>query len=368
MKAMKHKLKVLLHRIRVWVKTHRYQSIAIGAVSLVGLIFLVVTITGSGEVQDVARTEPTTEQSEPEPEPEPEPVTVASPLTGLQVSEAQAGRPVTAIVIENSPDARPQSSLHEAGFVFESIAEGGITRYLAFYQENTPDPIGPVRSLRPYFSDWAITFDAPIAHVGGSAEALGEVSAIGVKSLTQFAYGDSYYRTTDRFAPHNVYTDFTRLDALNKSLGYTSSDFSAWPRKVANPAATPTASEIVVDISSFTYQSSYTYDAENNRYLRRVAGAPEVDRETKTRIAPAVVVVIEVPFSINGDGRYHYDLVGSGKATVFQDGTAAVGTWKKSGRNTQMTFTDDAGNEIKFNPGMVWMTAISPSQEVEFTP
>jgi hypothetical protein len=362
---MKHKLKRLIHTIQVWIKMHRRESIAIGVVVILLLVFGVSTLGGSNELGEVARTDPVTEAA---PEPEPKPVTVASPLSGLQVSEEEAARPVTAAVIENSPDARPQDSLHEAGFVFEAIAEGGITRYVAFYQENRPDPIGPVRSLRPYFTDWILTFDASLAHVGGSSAALGEVGALGVKSLTQFTYGDSYYRTTDRFAPHNVYTDFDRLDALNKRLGYTSSDFDSFPRKTPKALATPKASEIVVDISSITYQSSYTYNKSGNKYLRKVAGSPEVDRESGKRIAPSVVVIVEVPFSIGNNGRYDYDLVGSGKVTVFQDGNVQVGTWKKTARSAQMTFTADNGNEIKLNPGQVWMTAISPSQEVTYTP
>ena len=364
---MKHKLKAWLYKAQAWMKAHR-RITAVGSVVLVaGLSFGIISLTG-GETAEVTRTEPTSFPEAEEPEPIPEPVTVASPLSGLQVSEEQAARPVTAIVIENSPDARPQSSLNEAGLVFESIAEGGITRYVAFYQENRPDPIGPVRSLRPYFTDWILTFDASIAHVGGSADALSEVGPLGVKTLTQFSFGDSYYRTTDRFAPHNVYTNFDLLDSLNKRLGYTSSDFDPLPRKIPQPAATPTASEIVVPISSFTYQSSYTYDAESNTYLRRVAGKPEVDRESKARIAPSVVIVMEARFSVGGDGRYDYDLVGSGKATVFQDGIATIGTWSKASRSAQISFIDDAGNPIDLNPGQVWVTAISPTQEVEYTP
>ncbi len=362
---MKHKLKARLRSIVAWVKAHKAISV-IGALLLLGgLILLVLNLTNSDNAE-VNRTDPMTEVEEQD-EPEP-PKTVASPLTGVQVSEEQAARPVTAIVIENSPDARPQSSLDEAGFIFESIAEGGITRFLAFYQENRPDPIGPVRSLRPYFSDWVLAFDASIAHVGGSAEALGEVGALGLKDLDQFSYGNSYYRTTDRFAPHNVYTDFDKLDALNKSLGFNDSDFDSFPRKAPKPLGTPKASTVTINVSSITYQASYVYDDATNTYLRRTAGKPVKDRESGNRLAPSVVIVPEIAFSIGADGRYDYELVGSGKVTVFQDGNVEVGTWKRSSRSSQMTFVDDDGDEIKLNPGQVWMTAISPSQEVEFTP
>ena len=361
---MKHKLKATWEQIKLWVQAHKKLSIA-GGLLLVALLVALVIVLTNPDNSEVTRTDTSTATQT---ETEPEPVTVPSPLTGVQVSEEQAARPVTAVVIENSPDARPKSSLHEAGFVFESIAEGGITRYLAMYQESRPSTIGPVRSLRPYFTDWILTFDASIAHVGGSATALAEVGPLGVKSLSQFTYGDSYVRTTDRFAPHNVYTDFDKLDALNNRLGYTGSDFESFPRKAAKPAAAPTATEITVDISSITYQSSYTWDRQSNTYLRRIAGVPEKDRETDKRIAPSVVVVIEAPFSIGSDGRYDYELVGSGKATVFQDGNVLVGSWKKTARDAQISFLADTGDEIRFNPGQLWLTVISPSQEVEYTP
>ena len=250
---MKHKLKARLLIIRAWVVAHKKVSIGLGLTTVILLGFAIFALTGK-EATEISRTEI---QTVTEAEPEPEPVTVPSPLTGVAVSEEAAARPVTAVVIENSPDARPQSSLPDAGVVFEAIAEGGITRYLAFYQESRPSTIGPVRSLRPYFTDWALTFDASIAHVGGSATALAEVGTVGLKSLNQFAYGSSYIRTTDRFAPHNVYTDFDKLDALNSQLGYKTSEFDSFTRKAPKPAAVAKATNITVNISSFTYQSSY---------------------------------------------------------------------------------------------------------------
>lgn len=365
MKAMKHKLVNAFNQVKAYIKAHQRASIAVGVVIFLGLIFLIGSVLAAPN-EEVSRTEPTvTVKEEPKPVVEPK---VPSPLSGVQVTKAQASRPVTAIIIENSPDARPQSSINEAGVVFESIAEGGITRYLAFYQENRPDPIGPVRSLRPYFSDWIMAFDASIAHIGGSAEALAEVRPLGIKDLDQFAYSGSYYRTTDRFAPHNVYTDFDKLDALNKRLGFTSSDFDSFPRKVPKAVAKPRASSISVNISSYTYRSDYVWGKNTNTYKRSIAGVPEKDRETGKRIAPSVVIVIETNFTVSGDGRYHYDLVGTGKATVFQDGTVQVGSWSKAKRDAQMTFTNDTGNKIKLNPGLTWITAISPSQEVQYTP
>ena len=130
------------------------------------------------------------------------PTTVASPLTGLQVAPKIAEQPITAVVIENHPDARPQSGLSQAGVVYEALAEGGITRFLAFFLDEKPKEVGPIRSIRTYFVDWALEFNAPVAHVGGNIDALDIINPLGMKDMNEFAYGPYFYRTTDRYAPH----------------------------------------------------------------------------------------------------------------------------------------------------------------------
>ena len=111
--------------------------------------------------------------------------TVPSTLTGLPVAPSVNQRPVTGIMIENLPAARPQAGLSQAGVVFEALTEGGITRFLALFQDQLPNNVGPIRSVRPYFLDWDLGFDAPLAHVGGSPQALQEIPTLGVKNLDQ---------------------------------------------------------------------------------------------------------------------------------------------------------------------------------------
>ena len=107
-------------------------------------------------------------------------------------------------MIENSPDARPQSGLKAAGVVYEAIAEGGITRFMALYQTSKPELIGPVRSLRMYYLDWFAPYSASIAHVGGSLNALTEARSGKYRDLDQFFNSQTYWRASDRYAPHNV--------------------------------------------------------------------------------------------------------------------------------------------------------------------
>lgn len=306
-----------------------------------------------------------------EAEPPPKPTTVASPLTGIQVAPEVAARPATAIMIENSMDARPQSSLHEAGVVFEAIAEGGITRFLALYQETNPQYIGPVRSLRPYYIDLAAPFDAGIAHVGGSPEALAQIRG-GGKDLDQFFNAGAYWRIPSRRAPHNMYTSFERLDALNKAKGYTNSKYTSWPRKEDKPLPAPNAKSINVAISSVNYNSRYDYDPATNSYLRSQAGRPHISTSSEAdgagqQLRPKNVVVLVVPYSLSG--KYSvYGVNGSGTAFIFQDGGVTQANWSKAGRAEQFSFTDAAGQPVALNAGQTWVALVAAANRVTFTP
>jgi len=294
------------------------------------------------------------------PEPEPEPPKFYSPLTGKLVkNEAATTQAVTAIMIENSPDARPQSGIKDSGVVFEAIAEGGITRFLLLYQQEKPTLIGPVRSLRAYFVDWLAPFNASVAHVGGSLYALQEIRNGNYRDIDQFFNSGAYYRATDRYAPHNVYTNFDRLDALNESKGYTSSKFTGFTRTDSVAVAVPTATSISVTISSALYNSGYIYNAKTNTYDRSMGGVAHMDREAG-QVSPRVVVIMQIPErTVFEDGpREQIDTIGSGKATIFQDGTVKEVTWAKTSKDAQITFTSAAGKDVPLARGQTWLTSI----------
>jgi len=283
-----------------------------------------------------------------------------SPLTGeLVASDAATKQAVTGVMIENSPDARPQSGIKNSGVVFEAIAEGGITRFLVLYQQQKPQLIGPVRSLRLYDIDWLAAFDAGIAHVGGSAQALAEIRNGNHRDLDQFFNSGSYWRASDRYSPHNVYTSFDRLDALNNAKGYTTSTFTGLSRTDGKPVAKPDATDINITISSSLYNSSYIYDAKTNTYARSQAGAPHIDRENG-QITPSVVIAIRVDETTELQDGYREVITttGNGNATIFQNGTAIAATWHKAAAASQINFTDSAGKDILLVRGQTWISAV----------
>ena len=300
--------------------------------------------------------------------PKPAPKIYYSPLSGTVVAnEAAKQRPVTAVMIENSPDARPQSGLAEADVVFEAVAEGGITRFIALYQPSRPSLIGPVRSLRPYYAEWAAGFDPSVAHVGGSPEALTMIRSgnYGV-DLDQFFNSGSYWRATDRYAPHNVYTNSDKLDALIASKNKTSSSFVFAPRVDEKKAEAPNATLITINVSTGIFSVSYNYDAATNTYFRKQGGVAHTDRE-KGQIAPKVVVALKTNIALSSDGS-HMNIAtsGTGQAYVFQNGTITEGTWSKADAKGQLFIKDSEGKEITLARGQTWITTVGNERTVSW--
>lgn len=343
-------------------KTHRRKRRLIIFISI-GIVLLI----GAGVAAVLVLLQPSPEAPKAavikKEEPEPEPVIYYSPLTGKEVKDKAATKQaVTAVIIENSPDARPQSGLKQSGVVFEAIAEGGITRFLVLYQQEKPTLVGPVRSVRQYFVDWLNPFNASIAHVGGSANALAVVRNGNYRDIDQFFNSQYYWRATDRFAPHNVYTNFKNLDALNKSKGYTTSTFTGFDRKDSEAAKEPKATKINVTISSPSFNSSYVYTKATNSYDRSVGGVPHLDREAG-QISPRVVITMQVDEStVLEDGwREKIVTIGSGRAHIFQDGTVQNVAWIKKSKGDQLYFIDDSGKtpkRVNLARGQTWITAV----------
>lgn len=347
-----------------WPPSHK--TVAFAAVAI-----LIV----SGVVAGLVLRQPTATVSSTKPAPKVVPKKIAKPvitstLSGLPISDnAVNTAPVVGVMIENSLDARPQSGLSEAAIVYEAIAEGGITRFLALFQDTTPANVGPVRSARPYYVQWAMGYQAAYAHVGGSPEALANIRAWGVRDLDQFYNGGSYRRISSRTAPHNVYTSIVDLQNLAKGKGYTTSTYTGFARKKEAAAKQPTAQSINLSLSGTLYNVHYDYDATSNSYKRSEGGAAHVDANTNAQISPKVVVALVIPYGVMADG-YHsnYASIGGGTAYVFQDGAVTSATWSKPSNEAALSLTDASGKIMSLNPGQTWITAVADTGRVTYTP
>ncbi|MDO4871891.1 MAG: DUF3048 domain-containing protein [bacterium] len=296
---------------------------------------------------------------EKKPEQDSQPTKYYAALSGLEVDSAEkVNAPVIGVMIENSPNARPQSGLAEAEVVFEAIAEGGITRFLALYQQNHPDLIGPVRSLRTYYLDWVSGFDAGIAHVGGSGDALARVRDGSHRDLDQFRLAGLYWRASDRRAPHNVYTTFENLANHGRSQGWNNSNFEGFAFKEDSKSESPNASQIQIVLSGAQYNTFYNYNGECNCYSRGQAGAAHLDRE-KGYILPKNVVALKMDMTLGADGLHnYYSTIGSGAAVIFRDGNAEVATWQKESESAPLKLKNANGEDVKLNRGQTWLVAV----------
>ena len=347
--------------LTLWPHTEKQKKIGIAVIALL-LVFGSITVYALNKALqkpfEISNSSIVREPKSTEP----------SRLTGVEISKKLNKRHVTSIQIENSPDARPQSGLYDAGVVFEAIAEGGITRFNALFLEATPDYIGPIRSVRPYYVDLMLPFDPSFVHAGGSAQGLSKVRRLKVKDIDHGANAGAFQRVSSRYAPHNLYSSMDALDKVSKRRGYKKSTFESWPRLTREaPVDKITAGKINFSISGPLYDVQYNYDKDSNSYKRRMGGQPHMDEKAKKQIKPKVVIALIMNYKQQGIYSV-YKTTGRGKMFVFQNGEVIEGKWSKSGSRDQFKFSDNNGNIIRLNPGKTWVTLLKTPGEVEFSP
>lgn len=276
-----------------------------------------------------------------------------------------------AVVVENSPEARPQFGLGMADLVFETLAEGGITRMLAFYGEKDVLRIGPVRSVRPYFVDWALGFGVPLAHSGGSWHALQKIQKLKnvFKDIDEFANQRFFARDLSRSAPHNLFTSSKLLAEASQRNGWiiTESQYG-WDIVSNLSTAGATTSEIFIDYSYPLFEVSYKYNLVNKSYDRFLAGLPHKDGNSGKQISTNNVVVLHTT-SAPLDPKPQFltidlKVTGTGQAVLFRDGQIINGRWRKVSPAGTLELLDADGARLGLAHGSIWISVIDQSGTV----
>lgn len=278
-----------------------------------------------------------------------------------------------AIMVENQIDSRPQSGLDKANIVYEALAEGGITRFLTLYTFAGPvKEIGPVRSARPYYVDWARSYDPLYAHIGGSPKSLSRISQTGIRDFNQFFNSQYFWRdkTREVAVEHTLFTsDYLMTIALLDKKLPTEGSYEPWKYKNDAPSSErPASQHITVNFSTFSYKVDYEYDPVTNEYARSLAEKPHVMRDG-AQIRPKNVVVITVnrrleqPVAGN-HGRLEMDTVGQGNAQFFYDGVLQKGIWKKGSPQEPLQLLTQDGVPVLLNAGQTWVEVVPPDQQV----
>jgi len=302
------------------------------------------------------------------------PIPVARKIDGIIVAADQANPRLNAVMIENINESRPPSGLDKASVVYEALAEGGITRFLAvFIATESVGEIGPVRSARSYYIDWASEYKPLYVHAGGSPQALKTLwsGKSNLYDFNQFYHGGYFWRDKNRYAPHNLYTSSTKLveawkDALKSPAmpNFTPWTFADDPSIDLRPEVVKDAT---IDFSSFNYKVGYAYDRGTNTYKRSVGGKLHVTRDGAQITAKNIVVQYTAASLIpNNGGRLQMTTIGQGKLVVFRNGEAVTGTWKKTSAAARTQLLDDNGQPITLTRGNTWIEIVPPGRAVTY--
>lgn len=280
-----------------------------------------------------------------------------SALDGLPVSITEMINPsVVGIMVDNHPDARPQSGLTEAKIVYEAPAEGGITRYFAVFDASqSVEKIGPVRSARPYFVDWLEEYTGLYMHCGGAPEALAQIKTDKVFDADEFSNGPYYWRDEDRIAPHNLFTNSEHWNKLLTKKSDQKQVFSnGWRFGDLNVSSTEMVKNISVNFVS-DYVVGFDFDPNLKSYLRTINGQQQLENG-QSLLAQNVIVQYVKTRIVDGYGRKDITTSGSGDLRVLRDGVMIRGQWKKENNRTR--WYDQNNNEINLKPGKIWIEVV----------
>ena len=321
------------------------------------------------------------------------PAIVAGPLNGEPTPRAVAQRRAIAVTIDNYfPDARPQTGLSDASIVFETLVEGGYTRLMALYLEHDPAVVGPVRSTRIYFDDWAAAYHAILAHVGGNDDADAQLWQMRpVYNLDEGAepfmlsYTNPYFwRSAARSIPDNMYANIGKLRAYAASRGQDwSYSRASLPHKQPAPSTARgrpgTLTVRFVDPlfpsvpANPDYRVQYRFDPASDSYLRVVGGTTQIDAAGHQPIRARNVVVMhtaagtpDVAAGTTVDA-VSVPVIGSGSAEFFLDGRVERGTWRQKDALAPLQLLNRQGAPVKFNPGQTWIEVLPQSSTAAWT-
>ncbi|MFW7414657.1 DUF3048 domain-containing protein [Demequina sp. SO4-18] len=305
----------------------------------------------------------------PSPPPDPRPE-IVWPLTGVDAAEADPtalDRPALAIKIENSSNARPQSNLDAADIVFEEQVEYGISRLIAVFHSDTPETVGPIRSLRPMDPKITGSFDGPLVFSGAQRRFINDAAASGMTLIAEDVGGYGFFRTSGKPAPHNLHGTLEDFFAQAADLPAPPQQFEyAYPAEESNVATEGTAvSEIDINASP-RMQPSWDWDSEEGAWMRSEGGSPHVT-SAGVQLSATNVIVLWVDIRETGRGP------GGGsvpETIVVRDagtGYAASGdsyipiTWSKASQDDPFVLETEGGEPVTFAPGKTWVELVPES-------
>ena len=278
-----------------------------------------------------------------------------------------------AVMIDNHSDAWPQSGLNQAYMVYEIIVEGGETRLMALFKGADLEKIGPVRSARHYFIDYAMENDAIYVHFGQSPQAQSDIKKYSIDDINGIAEdGTTFWRVKDKYAPHNAVTSTEKLLESTKSKNYrtTSTEESVLNYVVdeVNLEEGLAADTITIphsDLQTVTYE----YDKENKVYVRYARGEEQTDWDTDEPVTTKNIIITFCNNYTLSDsenkGRQGLRNIGTFDGYYITNGRAIQIQCIKNARDEKTIYQDMNGKEIQVNDGNTFVNICPTSADVE---
>lgn len=290
------------------------------------------------------------------------------------VKSFSGGQRAIALMIDNHEGAWPQGGLNDADLVYEIIVEGGETRLMAVFKGKNLGKIGPVRSARHYFIDYALENDAIYTHFGWSPQAESDIKKYSVNNINGITESSgSFWRTTDKYVPHNVATSTEKILEIAERKGYrTTSNKESVLNYVTDEVNLENGTQITGVTIPYSYIQDvyYEYDETNKVFIRYARGEKQVDWNTQEPVTTKnIIITFAQNYSLNdaeSKGRQGLKNIGTLDGYYITNGKYIPIKCEKTDRTSQTIYKDLEGNEIEVNDGNTFIQICPLNADVEF--
>lgn len=279
------------------------------------------------------------------------------PLTGLPIVDENAAiRPAIVAKIDNHPASRPQTGLNEADIVYEENVEKW-TRFAVVLHSQGSDPVGPVRSGRTQDIDLVTSLNRPLfVWSGGNPTVTSLINKAELINMSASAAskGGGFFRSTDKKAPHNLFSKTTNIWALDAGRGGTPPQ--QFEYRTAGSVASGTAVTGLKLTMDGNMKASWQWDAGIGKFVRNHDAKPHVDSNgVQVNVDNVVVIVCEYKFSQADKNSPEAQTVGTGVAWLFTQGVWTEGTWNRADNRSSWSLIDASGKPMLLTPGRTWV-------------
>lgn len=286
-------------------------------------------------------------------------------------------RPVAVMIDNQGTKPLPQGGLYKAQYIYEALAEGGITRFMAIFYGNGPDKIGPVRSSRDYFVQYAMEHDAIYAHIGWSPQAKTFIEQNSVNNINGLYDGIYTKITSDPYNWQDKYTSYKKIIDFSEKKNYRLTtqespllDYNAkmaMPKQFKDDDKEKDAIQLELSYNS-VHHVKYDYDSKQKVYKRFREGVPHMERDNGKQLTCGNIIIQFVKnAAIIGDNKNRQEMenIGQGTGWYITMGKAVPIKWSKASATSRTSYTYNDGTNLVLNPAQTWIQITPPTATVK---